>query len=161
MTKIEIEKLENPIYHKGIYITLHDLESTSCNDYYDGIKSYNDINIASDNLDGLNSMKDWNEKLNNEIKGVIKTMNGTMNGFINIKEKGEYTFYLQTGKSMNAKIYIDNEMIISNWRECKDWNDIPLTKRMNLDIGYRRVLIEYFGGEDLDFRLRLDRKSVV
>lgn len=101
-------------------------------------------------------MKDWNEKLNNEIKGEIKTMNGTMNGFINIKEKGEYIFYLQTGKSMNAKIYIDNEMIISNWGECKDWNDIPLTKRMNLDIGYIRVLIEYFGGEDLDFKFRFD-----
>lgn len=156
---IEIVKLENPTLYDGIYVRLNDLTTTACSDYYDGIAVYNNfpINGAMSNLNDLTNQSQWLKKMDNiYFSGVFTTFNGTLDGFIDIETSGEYTFYLQTGKSMGAKIYIENEEILSDWGECKEWNETPLSKSVTLESGLKRVFIEIMGGEGLDMHFVFD-----
>lgn len=154
---IQIEKVEAPILNDGIFVSMYDLTTTECANYYDGIPTYDwPYEAPMNNLDGLTSYEKWIEKMDVYVPGELTTINGTMDGFINIETEGEYTFYLQTGNEMNARVFIDNVEILSDWEQCNKWNDNPLTKTVKLEKGNRRVIIDFMGGKGLDFHFVFD-----
>lgn len=78
-----------------------------------------------------------------------------MEGYIYIENENNYTFYFQTGNKMDGKILIDGNEIISNWLECSEWNETPITNRIYLNEGYHKVNINLHGGKGTDWRLKI------
>lgn len=155
---IEIVKKEFPTLYDGIYVKLNDLATTPCSSYYEGLEVYNSfpINGRMTNLNDLTNQTQWISKMSAYFFGSLTTFNATMDGFIDVETAGEYTFYLQTGTAMGARVYIDDTEVLSDWLECNEWSDTPLSKKVTLETGLRRVYIEVMGGEGMDLHFVFD-----
>lgn len=153
-TTFTIKKVENPTYKDGIWVLAHDLSQTPCSSLNDQIYSYGHKEYTIANLDGLTSREGWASKMD-IFSTLITTMNVTMMGFINIETEGDYTFYLQTGNKMYGRVVVNSVEILSDWEQCNDWSETPLSNTTKLEKGYAAVYIELRGGQDLDFKFVL------
>lgn len=153
-TTFTIKKVDNPTYKDGIWVVAYDLHDTQCGSLNDKVTKWSSEEKSIANLDGLTSKEGWASKMN-LFSSLINTFNATMMGFINIESDGDYTFYLQTGNKMYGRVVVNSVEILSDWEQCKDWSETPLSNTTHLEKGYAAVYIELRGGVDLDFKFVL------
>lgn len=138
LTKKEIE------YEDGIYITINDLQTTVCDEINDGVPLYHHYSNVFENFTKLDKREDWENQGGFKFDGIITTINGTMDGYINITEKNSYSFSLRKGDYWKVIMRIDDEIFINKWNYCG--NEETIKSDIKLDEGLHHVVIDYFVG---------------
>lgn len=96
----------NPTYLDGIYVSVFDLQTTTCSDMNDGLSVFTKTSARFSDLSGLETFDNWRSK-GIYLYGILTAINGTMVGYLNAETAGTYTLYLVTGGYWGVKMTID------------------------------------------------------
>lgn len=130
-------------FYNGIRVSLDDMTQFGC-DYVGTGYIYNTYAGSWENLEGLDTVDAydvWDEKMNSSMTGhYIDWFNASFTGYIHLNADEDYTFYHRIDRSVQDKIFVNNELIFSTHESCNSWNTIN-NKTVHLRAGYNLVHI--------------------